>query len=94
MTKLYIGNLPWTMSQQGLQDLFAPYGTVASATIIMDRDSGRSKGFGFVELEDDAMAQQAISEMHEKEIEGRKLIVNVARPKEDRPPGGGYNDRR
>jgi RNA recognition motif-containing protein len=65
--------------------MFSSYGNVLSASIIMDRMSGRSKGFGFVELEDDAEAQRAISEMHEKDVGGRNIVVSVARPKEERP---------
>ncbi len=85
MTKLYVGNLSYSMTDSTLADAFAAYGTVASATIIMDRASGRSKGFGFVELSDDAAAQNAIKDMNGKEIEGRKMIVSVARPMEERP---------
>lgn len=85
MTKLYVGNLPYSYSDQDLKDLFAAYGNVVSATIISERETGRSKGFGFVELEDDAMAQKAIDEINGKDLEGRKAVVSVARPKEDRP---------
>ncbi len=85
MTKLYVGNLPYSVKDDALRDLFSSYGNVLSASIIFDRMSGRSKGFGFVELEDDAEAEKAISEMNEKELEGRKLVVSVARPKEERP---------
>ena len=88
MTKLYVGNLPYSVNDDALKDMFSAYGNVASASIIMDRMSGRSKGFGFVELEDDGEAQKAISEMNEKEIEGRKMVVSIARPKEERPEGG------
>ncbi|HNU76455.1 MAG TPA: RNA-binding protein [bacterium] len=85
MTKLYVGNLPYSVKDDALRDLFSSYGNVLSASIIFDRMSGRSKGFGFVELEDDSEAERAISEMNEKELEGRKLVVSVARPKEERP---------
>lgn len=85
MTKLYVGNLPYSTTDATLSDMFSAYGNVVSATIIMDRASGRSKGFGFVELEDDAAAQQAITEMNGKDVEGRQLNVSVARPQEDRP---------
>jgi len=85
LTKLYVGNLPYSVKDDALRDLFSSYGNVLSASIIFDRMSGRSKGFGFVELEDDAEAERAISEMNEKELEGRKLVVSVARPKEERP---------
>lgn len=79
--KLYVGNLPYSYRDNDLNDLFADYGTVASASIIMDRASGRSKGFGFVELEDDGMAEKAISELNGKDIDGRNIVVNEARPK-------------
>jgi len=78
--KLYIGNLPYTLRDSDLEALFADYGTVASAVVIMDRASGRSKGFGFVELEDDAMADKAIAELSGKDVDGRNLVVNEARP--------------
>lgn len=89
--KLYVGNLPWTMTNDSLKDLFAPYGEISEAIIIMDRYSGRSKGFGFVTFVNEADAEKAAAEMAEKEIEGRKIVVNVARPREDRGtrPGGG-----
>lgn len=84
MTKLYVGNLPYSVNDDSLRELFSSYGNVLSASIIFDRMSGRSKGFGFVELEDDKEAQKAISEMNEKEIDGRKIVVSIARPKEQR----------
>lgn len=87
MMKLYVGNLPYSYKDDSLKQLFADYGTVVSATVIMDRASGRSKGFGFVELEDDSMAQQAISEMNGKDIDGRNIVVNEARPMQERPRG-------
>ena len=85
MTKLYVGNLPYSVNDDALKEMFSSYGNVLSTSIIMDRMSGRSKGFGFVELEDDAEAQRAISEMHEKDVGGRNIVVSVARPKEERP---------
>jgi cold-inducible RNA-binding protein len=85
MTKLYVGNLPYSTKDDGLAAMFATYGEVVSSSIISDRNTGRSKGFGFVELSDDTAAQTAIKEMNGKEIEGRKIIVSVARPMEDRP---------
>lgn len=85
MTKLYVGNLPYSYNDESLKTLFASYGNIVSASIIMDRMSGRSKGFGFVEIEDDEAAQNAIKELHEKDMEGRKIVVSVARPKEERP---------
>jgi len=77
--------LPYSVNDDALKEMFSSYGNVLSASIIMDRMSGRSKGFGFVELEDDAEAQRAISEMHEKDVGGRNIVVSVARPKEERP---------
>lgn len=85
MTKLYVGNLPYSVKDDSLKDMFADYGEVVSASIIFDRMSGRSKGFGFVEIESDEEAQRAISEMNGKDIEGRNIVVSVARPKEERP---------
>lgn len=90
MTKLYVGNLPYTSTDQDLQALFATFGTVLSAQIIMDKFSGRSKGFGFVEMEDDAAAQAAIEKMNGSDQGGRTLVVSVARPREERPAGGGF----
>ncbi len=85
LTKLYVGNLPYGVNDDALRDMFSAYGNILSASIIFDRMSGRSKGFGFVELEDDGEAQKAISEMNEKELEGRNMVVSVARPREERP---------
>ena len=87
--KLYVGNLSYRMTDSDLEQLFASHGSVASAQIIMDRDTGRSKGFGFVEMASDQDAQSAITALNGKEIEGRTLTVNEARPKEDRGGGGG-----
>lgn len=87
--KLYVGNLSWGVNDAQLQDMFAPYGTVVSAQVIMDRDTGRSKGFGFVEMGTDQEAQAAITGMHGQVVEGRPLTVNEARPKE----GGGGGRR-
>jgi|SRR5688572_79064 len=83
--KLYVGNLPYSTTDEDLRTLFAEYGTVVSASIISDRDSGRSKGFGFVELEDDAQAKAAIEALNGKEFSGRNVVVNEARPREERP---------
>lgn len=85
MTKLYVGNLPYTTTNQQLGDVFAAHGKVVSAEIIMDRYSGRSKGFGFVEMEDDAEATAAIEKLNGSAFGERSLVVSVARPKEDRP---------
>jgi len=104
-TKLYVGGLPYSTTEDALRDLFAQAGSVTSATIIMDKMTGRSKGFGFVEMSSDAEAQAAIEMFDKKEYEGRTLTVNEARPMEARPPrrdfngggnsrnGGGYGSR-
>ena len=81
--KLYVGNLPWTVDLEGLKKLFESYGEIEDVTVISDRDSGRSKGFGFVTFKDDEVAKKAIAEMNEKEMEGRKITVSEAKPKED-----------
>jgi RNA recognition motif-containing protein len=91
--KLYVGNLPYSVSDSDLQQMFEAHGTVQSAQVIMDRDTGRSKGFGFVEMGSDAEAQAAITAMHGSEIEGRALTVNEARPKEGGGGGGGGGGR-
>lgn len=91
--KLYVGNLPYNMRDDDLQQAFAQFGSVASAKVMMERDSGRSKGFGFVEMASDAEAQAAIQGMNGQSIGGRSLVVNEARPMEPRPPrsgGGGF----
>ena len=88
-TKLYVGNLTYGVTNSDLENLFAPYGTVQSAQVIMDRDTGRSKGFGFVEMSNSNEATAAINALNGKEVDGRKLTVNEARPKEDRGGGGG-----
>jgi RNA recognition motif-containing protein len=87
--KLYVGNLPYTVRDSDLQDLFAAHGTVDSAQVIMDRDTGRSKGFGFVEMSNDQEAQAAISALNGREVSGRNLTVNEARPREEGGGGGG-----
>lgn len=86
--KLYVGNLPYSVNDSSLMDMFSSYGAVTSATVIMDRMSGRSKGFGFVEFADDAAAQAALAEMNGKEFDGRGLKVSEARPMEPRRTGG------
>ena len=88
--KLYCGNLRFNVSNSDLQQLFSEFGAVESAQVIMDRNTGRSKGFGFVEMGNDAEAQAAIDGLNEKEFDGRALTVNEARPREERR-GGGYN---
>ena len=90
-TKLYVGGLPYSTSEDQLKDLFAQAGTVSSATIIMDKMTGRSKGFGFVEMSSDEEAQSAIEMFDKKEYEGRTLTVNEARPMEARPPRRDFN---
>jgi RNA recognition motif-containing protein len=92
--KLYVGNLPFTTSEQDLVDHFSQCGTVESAKIIMDRDTGRSKGFGFVEMASDAEAQAAINNLNGAEFNGRPLTVNEARPMEPRGGGGGFGGPR
>jgi RNA recognition motif-containing protein len=90
--KLYVGNLAYQMADSDLERLFSPHGTVQSAQVIMDRDTGRSKGFGFVEMGSDAEAQAAITALNGNEVEGRTLTVNEARPKTEgggRSGGGG-----
>jgi RNA recognition motif-containing protein len=86
--KLYVGNLAYTMSDSDLQQIFEPHGTVQSAQVIMDRDTGRSKGFGFVEMGSDAEAQAAIQALNGTEVGGRALTVNEARPKPEGGRGG------
>ena len=85
-SKLYVGNLAYGVTDSDLQTMFAPFGTVQSAQVIMDRDTGRSKGFGFVEMGSDQEAQAAIAALNGKEVDGRSLTVNEARPKTE---GGG-----
>jgi RNA recognition motif-containing protein len=87
--KLYVGNLTYSVTSSDLESWFAQYGTVQSAQVIQDRDTGRSKGFGFVEMNTDAEAQAAIQGLNDQEYEGRRLTVNEAKPREPRS-GGGY----
>jgi cold-inducible RNA-binding protein len=91
--KLYVGNLPYNVRDSDLEQSFGQFGTVTSAKVMMERDTGRSKGFGFVEMGSDAEAQAAINGMNGQPLGGRSLVVNEARPMEPRPPrsgGGGY----
>ncbi len=91
--KLYVGNLPYSFRDEDLQQAFAAHGSVSSAKVMMERDTGRSKGFGFVEMGSDAEAQAAINGMNGQQFGGRGLVVNEARPMEARPPrsgGGGF----
>ena len=95
--KLYVGNLPYTVRDEDLQQSFSAFGAVTSAKVMMERDTGRSKGFGFVEMGSDAEAQQAIAGMNGQSLGGRSLVVNEARPMEPRPPrsgGGGFGGGR
>ena len=92
-TKLFVGNLSFNTTQDQLQDLFAAHGGVIEADIIMDKFSGRPRGFGFVTMESKEAAEAAIQALNGKEVDGRAMTVNEARPREDRPPrsgGGGY----
>jgi RNA recognition motif-containing protein len=98
--KLYVGNLSYNVTNQDLEQLFSEFGEVRSAQVIQDRDTGRSKGFGFVEMNDDNAAQTAIQSLHDKEHDGRRLTVNEAKPREERGggsygrSGGGNRNRR
>lgn len=100
--KLYVGNLPYTVRDEDLQQSFSEFGSVNSAKVMMERDTGRSKGFGFVEMGNDAEAQAAIAAMNGQSLGGRSITVNEARPMEARPPrtggygggGGGYGGDR
>ena len=85
---IYVGNLSYGMTEEQMRTEFAAYGEVTSARIISDRETGRSKGFGFVEMADQAAGEKAIAELNGKEVDGRALKVNPAKPKEDRPSGG------
>ena len=87
--KLYVGNLAYSVRDESLQAAFSQFGTVTSAKVMMDRETGRSKGFGFVEMGNDAEAQAAINGMNGQPLEGRPVVVNEARPREDRPGGFG-----
>lgn len=88
MKKIYVGGLPYSVDENDLSGMFTSYGEITSAKIITDRDTGRSKGFGFVEMADDEAAMKAIAELHEATLEGRTLTVNEARPMEQRSGGG------
>lgn len=95
--KLYVGNLPYTVRDEDLQQAFSAFGSVNSAKVMMERETGRSKGFGFVEMGSDAEAQSAIQGMNGQSLGGRSLVVNEARPMEPRPPrsgGGGFGGGR
>ena len=91
--KLYVGNLAYSVRDESLQQAFGQFGTVTSAKVMMDRETGRSKGFGFVEMGSDAEAQAAIRGLHGQSVDGRALVVNEARPREERPGGFGGGNR-
>ena len=90
---IYVGNLSWNLKDQDLANLFTPFGEVASAKIVMDKFTQRSKGFGFVEMKEDAQAQAAIAQLNGSEVDGRNLVVNESRPKEEGSGGGGFKKR-
>jgi len=90
---IYVGNLSWGLKDQDLANLFAPFGQVTSAKIVTDKFTQRSKGFGFVEMANDAEAQAAIAQLNGSEIEGRNLVVNESRPKQEGGGGGGFKKR-
>ncbi len=85
-TRLFVGSLPWAVDDAQLEELFKQFGTITSAKVIIDRDSNRSRGYGFVEFEDDDAAKAAIDKLNNSEINGRTIVVNEARPQEARPP--------
>lgn len=89
-TKLYVGNLSYQVNDQSLEAMFSPFGDVRSAQVVQDRDTGRSRGFGFVEMADESDAQAAIDSLHSQQHNGRPLTVNAAKPRESR---GGYSRR-
>jgi len=93
-TKLFVGNLTYNTTENELQDHFAQAGTVISVNIMQDRATGRSRGFAFIEMGSQAEANKAIEMFHQKDFQGRPLTVNEARPREERPPGGGYGASR
>ncbi|HOA46871.1 MAG: RNA-binding protein [Paludibacteraceae bacterium] len=85
---IFIGSLPFAVKDEALKELFATYGEVSSARVVTDKFTGRSKGFGFVEMEDEVAAKKAIAELNGSEIQGRTIVVNEAKPREERPEGG------
>ena len=89
MKKLYVGNLPYSTNDAELRSMFEVHGEVVSASVVLDRETGRSRGFGFVEMSDDSAADGAIEKMNGSSESGRALVVNEARPRTDRPRGGG-----
>lgn len=93
-TKLFVGSLAWATNDDSLKEFFSGAGTVVSATVIMDRETNRSKGFGFVEMSSEEEAKKAVDELNGKELDGRAIVVSEARPREDRPRGNGGGDKR
>lgn len=91
--KLYVGNIPYQTNEQDLQELFGQSGAVEAVTVMRDRDTGRARGFAFVEMASDDDAQRAIAELNDRPFGGRRLTVNEARPQVPRPGGGGFNAR-
>ncbi|MEI6755480.1 MAG: RNA-binding protein [bacterium] len=89
-TKLFIGSLAWATNDDSLKEFFSQAGTVVSANVIMDRETNRSKGFGFVEMSSDEEAKAAVDQLNGKELDGRAIVVNEARPREERPRGGDF----
>ena len=89
-SKIYVGNLPYSVTDVSLQSNFAEFGGVSSAKVMMDRETGRSKGFGFVEMANAEVAQAAINGLHGMSVDGRSIVVNLARPREERSDAGGY----
>jgi len=89
MVNIYVGNLAWSCTSEDLQQLFSSHGTVARAQVVMDRETGRSRGFGFVEMASQGEAQAAIAALNGADMNGRPLTVNEAKPREARPSGGG-----
>lgn len=89
--KIYVGNLPYSVTDSSLKSNFAEYGSVSSAKIMMDRETGRSKGFGFVEMASPEVAQAAIAALHGMSVEGRSIVVSLARPREEGGGSGGYS---
>jgi len=83
--KVFVGKLPYSVTDSKLEEMFSEVGKVVSAKVIMDRETGQSKGFGFVEMEKDKDAEEAIKKLNDTEVEGKKIVVNVARPREERP---------
>ena len=93
MTKLFVGNLPYSIGEDQIREMFAQVGEVASCNLIKDKFSGQSKEFDFVEMSSDDEAKEAITKFNDHEVDGRKMVVNVARPREDRPRRDNFRDR-